>query len=205
MSDKFFRTGISELLKSILKEHKQHHRILGIPDPLFFRPAGNEVFRSIRFGQELGTPLGVAAGPHSQLSRNIIAAWLCGARYIELKTIQTLDELEIRDSLDEYVNAWVLIHLLHHYLELPGKPGLIFNMSAGYNLEGILKNNVQQFFAGMLDAGKAISEKKMELSAIYPGISQINIPARISDNITLSTMHGCPPDEIEEIPHHHQT
>ena len=33
-----------------------------------------------------------AAGPHTQLAVNIIAAWLCGARYIELKTIQTLDE-----------------------------------------------------------------------------------------------------------------
>ena len=47
-----------------------------------------------RYGQMLETPLGVAAGPHTQLSQNIIAAWLCGARYMELKTVQTLDELD---------------------------------------------------------------------------------------------------------------
>ena len=41
------------------------------------------------------TPLGVAAGPHTQLSQNILAAWLCGARYIELKTVQVLDELNV--------------------------------------------------------------------------------------------------------------
>ena len=25
------------------------------------------------------------------------------------------------------------------------------------------------------------------------------IPARLSDNLTVSTMHGCPPDEVESI------
>ncbi|MCK7520856.1 MAG: hypothetical protein MZV64_25760 [Ignavibacteriales bacterium] len=30
-------------------------------------------------------------------------------------------------------------------------------------------------------------------------MDEIDIPCRISDNITLSTMHGCPADEIEDI------
>ncbi len=68
------------------------------------------------------------------MAHNIIASWLVGARYIELKTVQTLDELEvtkpcidmedegyncewsqelkIQDSYDEYLNAWILIHIL---------------------------------------------------------------------------------------------
>ena len=50
-----------------------------------------------RYGQLLETPLGVAAGPHTQLSQNLIAAWLTGARYMELKTVQVLDELERRE------------------------------------------------------------------------------------------------------------
>ena len=43
-----------------------------------------------RYGQTLDTPIGVAAGPHTQLAQNIICAWLTGARYLELKTVQTL-------------------------------------------------------------------------------------------------------------------
>lgn len=221
MSDKFSGIQCDTLLKMLLEDHRRNRQMLGIPEELFYRPSLKEPFRSLRFGQSLGTPLGVAAGPHSQMSQNILAAWLCGARYIELKTIQTLDELEvskpcidmqdegyncewsqelkIHQSIDEYVNAWVLIHVLHHYLGFPGSPEVIFNMSAGYNMEGILKENVQSFFAAMTDAEEWIDRKKKTLAAVYPEIDQIRIPAAISDNITLSTMHGCPPDEIEKI------
>jgi putative selenate reductase len=40
-------------------------------------------------------PVGPAAGPHTHLAQSIVSAWLVGARYIELKTVQVLDELEI--------------------------------------------------------------------------------------------------------------
>ena len=70
------------------------------------------------------------------MAQNIIVSWLVGARLIELKTIQTLDELDVSkpcidiedegynvewsqelkvyESFDEYLRAWVLIHALHH-------------------------------------------------------------------------------------------
>ena len=68
-----------------------------------------ESLHTERFGQRLDAPLGVAAGPHTQLAQNIVGAWLCGARYIELKTIQTLDELDISkpciDMQDEGYNC----------------------------------------------------------------------------------------------------
>ena len=62
-----------------------------------------------RYGQLLETPLGVAAGPHTQLSQNLISAWLTGARYLELKTVQVLDEIEVTkpciDMTDEGYNC----------------------------------------------------------------------------------------------------
>ena len=102
------------------------------------------------------------------MAQNIVAAWLCGARYIELKTVQTLDvlnvskpcidmedegynvewsqELRIHQSFDEYLRAWVLIHALHHKLGFPGmSPGVVFNLSVGYDLKGIRKPNMQWF------------------------------------------------------------
>ncbi len=221
MSDKFYRISIERLYQWILNEEKDG-KIFGIYKENIFTPSESDVFRHRRYGQLLETPLGVAAGPHTQMAQNIIAAWLTGSRYIELKTVQTLDELEvskpcidmedegyncewsqelkIRDSFDEYLNAWVLIHLLKHKFGWnQNELGVIFNMSVGYNLEGILKPNVQWFFDKMNDCSAELEEKILQLENLYPQIHEINIPSQISNNITLSTMHGCPADEIESI------
>lgn len=219
-TDKFYPTPLKKLLSLILNQEKQGH-ILGIPKELFYVPKDENNISFERFGKKLDTPIGVAAGPQSQLSQNIIGAWLGGARYIELKTVQTLDELEvakpcidmrdegyncewsqelkIQQTFDEYLNAWIIIHVLNHKFGWNADAATIFNMSVGYNLEGILNENVQWFFDKM-NYCKEEKEAKIEsLKEIYPQITEIEIPNQISDNITLSTMHGCPPDEIEKI------
>ena len=43
------------------------------------------------FSNRLGCLVGPAAGPNTQLAQNILSAYLCGFRFIELKTVQTLD------------------------------------------------------------------------------------------------------------------
>ena len=221
----FSPVPIETLFHLIQTDFSLHQEIFGIPESLFFNPDISPDISMKMFGKKLQTPIGVAAGPHTQMAQNIISAWLCGARYIELKTIQTLDELEIskpcidmqdegyncewsqelriEESIDEYVKAWVLIHLLHYKFGFKSSsPGVIFNMSVGYNYEGILKDNVQKFLQSMSDCSVLKNEMMDKLSAFYPAIRQIEIPDRISDNITLSTMHGCPPDEIEKIGHY---
>ncbi|MCD4792000.1 MAG: putative selenate reductase subunit YgfK [Bacteroidales bacterium] len=223
MTDKFTPTPIKQLLQIILKQIDASNSLFGIQKELFFIPRKDDSFRSYRFGQLLETPIGVAAGPHTQLSQNIVAAWLTGARYIELKTVQTLDELEVSkpcidmqdegyncewsqelklsQSFDEYLNAWILIHILKDKLNIGSKtePGFIFNMSVGYNMEGIMQDNVQWFFEKMNNASAELEQKINEIKDIYPNVINLNINSKISDNITLSTMHGCPPHEIEQI------
>ncbi|MDB4303248.1 DUF559 domain-containing protein, partial [Desulfosarcina sp.] len=161
-----------------------------------------------------------------QMSQNIISAWLCGARFMELKTIQTLDELEvskpcidmqdegyncewsqelkIHESYEQYLNAWIIIHVLKHKFAWNESEelGTIFNMSVGYDLQGILNENVQWFFDKMKNCSKEKKQKIDEIMDLYPEINKIIIPDDISNNITLSTMHGCPPDEIEKIGHY---
>jgi putative selenate reductase len=221
MSDKFYRISIERLFNWILAEEKEG-RIFGIYKENIFTPNEDDPFKLKRYGKILETPLGVAAGPHTQMAQNIIASWLTGSRYIELKTVQTLDELEvtkpcidmedegyncewsqelkIKESFDEYLNAWIIIHILKHKFGWKSKEiGVIFNMSVGYNLEGILKQNVQWFFDKMNDCTAELEERKSQLEKLYPAVREINIPAQISNNITLSTMHGCPADEIESI------
>ncbi len=129
MTDKFSIISLRQLTGLIINQYDTTKEILGIPDELFFKPKESDPFRSHRYGQLLETPVGVAAGPHTQLAQNIVAAWLTGARYIELKTVQTLDELEvskpcidmqdegyncewsqelkIEQSIDQYLNAWI--------------------------------------------------------------------------------------------------
>ena len=155
-------------MKWILEDEKKG-QIFGIHKDLFYVPKTTDPFRMRRYGQLMETPIGVAAGPHTQLSQNLIAAWLTGARYLELKTIQVLDELEVAkpcidmadegyncewsqelkldQSFDEYLNAWIVLHVLKDKFGWgdPGEPGFIFNMSVGYNLEGILSPTVQRF------------------------------------------------------------
>ena len=108
--------------------------------------------------------------------------------------------LKIQQSFEEYLRAWVLIHVLNHVLELnPNGPRMIFNMSVGYNLEGILKPNVQWFFDKMQNAGDDMERCIQEVAAFFPEARDISIPSRLSDSITLSTMHGCPPEEVGKI------
>ncbi|MBC8491760.1 MAG: putative selenate reductase subunit YgfK, partial [Candidatus Marinimicrobia bacterium] len=135
MSEYFSTIPIRQLLTQILKSEAKGS-IFGIYQSQFYIPNKKDVYRVSMFDQLLETPIGVAAGPHTQLAQNIISAWLCSARYIELKTVQTLDEIEvskpcidiqdegyncewsqelkIEESFHEYLKAWIIIHILRH-------------------------------------------------------------------------------------------
>ena len=221
-SDKFWCCDIERLLRWILEEEKTG-QIFGISKELFFVPRETDPFRMRRYGQLLETPLGVAAGPHTQLSQNVISAWLTGARYLELKTVQVLDEIEVTkpcidmtdegyncewsqelkldQSFDEYLNAWIVLHILKDRFGWgsPEERGFIFNMSVGYNMQGILSPTVQRFLNRMQDCSGEKAEKIERLARFYPRVKVLDIPDCISDNLTISTMHGCPPDEVEKI------
>jgi putative selenate reductase len=166
---------MEQLTDWVFTELEEKDSIFGIQRRAFFKPSEADRFRLTNYGQTLETPFGVAAGPATQMAQNIIVSWLVGARFIELKTIQTLDELDVNkpcidiedegynvewsqelkvhQSFDEYLRAWVLIHALHHKLGFPGTaPGMIFNMSVGYDLQGILQPNVQWYLDVMNDS-----------------------------------------------------
>ncbi len=222
MSDRFHPLSMEQLTSWVFTELEQKGSIFNVPASAVFVPRPDHRFRRRELGVELDTPWGVAAGPHTQMAQNIVAAWLAGARLIELKTVQTLDELEVNkpcidvedegynvewsqelrvhESFDEYLRAWVLVHALHRALGFPGeRPGVVFNMSVGYNLEGIRRPNVQWYLDAMADASAWLPAYVDVVARRFPAVREVDIPARISDSVTLSTMHGCPPDEIERI------
>jgi len=210
--------ALDRLARWIFEGLERQDTVLGIPKQNFQIP--HPRLAREMFGHTVAAPLGVAAGPHTQLAQNIVASWLCGARFIELKTVQILDEIEVsrpcidamdetyncewsqelklEDSFTEYLHGWVLLHALAHRMGLRG-PGTHFSMSVGYNLEGIQHPRVQKFIADMRDAGPRLAEAIDIVARVYPAVRDIAIPTELSNQITLSTMHGCPPAEIERI------
>lgn len=209
-----------QLLTWLLCDIKKGHA-LGIPKKLFFSPKSTDPFRLERYGKMLETPVGVAAGPHTQMAHNLIASWLCGARYLELKTVQVLDsitvtkpcinmadegyncewsqELNLEASFNEYLKALVIVYILHDYLGFEGDPGVLFNMSAGYSMEGILSPTMQRFLDKMQSCPEEILQLKKELAPLYPRVMDLPIPDYVSRDLTISCMHGCPPEEVEKI------
>jgi putative selenate reductase len=223
MSDLLRVQPFDLLLRRILTEYEHSRSIFGIHESLWRRPRGDAAYATPGFfGKHLATPIGPSAGPHTQLSQNIIAAWLCGGHFIELKTVQIMDELviprpcidmedegynvewsqelKLEESAQEYINAWAAIHVLRRLLGWDDAPfGTIFDMSVGYNLEGIKTPRMTRFMDQMADASAELVEIHDILRAQFPQVADLSIPSRIVNSVTLSTMHGCPPDEIERI------
>lgn len=187
------------------------------------------------FEEKIESPFGPAAGPNTQLAQNIIASYVAGSRFFELKTVQDMDgpdlaacvakpcitahdecyncewstELYVHQAFDEYVKAWFICKILAKELGLGDPDGFVFNMSVGYDLEGIKREKVDRYIDGMKDASDTeVFKNAMEVSlkAVRDGkLKNVDedfirsIPSRISESITESTLHGCPPDEIERI------
>lgn len=233
IDDRFRVCDHARLLQSLLTQVENGGEVLGIPRAAFFTPSADDSFASTRYGRRLETPVGVAAGPHAQLARNLVAAWLCGSRYFELKTVQVLDELDItkpcidmtdegyncewsqelnlEESFDEYLYGLLSIlalrHKLNQGLDHPNAsdgrdPGFVFNMSAGYDLAGITSAKMVRFLDRMQHCPDEIHVAATRLAAVYPPLADITLPDGVSDNLTISTMHGCPPSEVEAIARH---
>ncbi|HEX2865579.1 MAG TPA: putative selenate reductase subunit YgfK [Ignavibacteriales bacterium] len=244
MSELMKPLRLKELLEWILSEYLYQRSIFGIPEEKFFYKKKNSSVNI--FNQKLDLPLGPAAGPHTQMSQNIVSAYLCGARFFELKTVQKLDnlrlekpcidaedeaynvewsqELSLSDSFSEYLKAWFLIHFLKESFGFSRlrENGFIFNMSVGYDLEGIKSQRMDSFLEGLKDASaselfdeyrniilslthtklfEAFQECLKGSEGLLERLINVfeNIPSNVSNSVTLSTMHGCPPGEIERI------
>ncbi|MGN8820244.1 putative selenate reductase subunit YgfK [Atopobiaceae bacterium HCP3S3_A4] len=229
MSDIMRPMPFAQLMDWILSEYAEQGSIFG-ESRIVKKRTGHA--RPI-FDEKIETPYGPAAGPNTQLAQNIVASYVTGARFFELKTVQKMDgaelsacvnkpcilasdegyncewstELTVHDAFGEYVKAWVAIKLLAKELGLGDPDGFVFNMSVGYDLEGIKTEKVDTFIDQMMDATgtpafeEAIAWAKGNLDR-FQNVDEAfisSITPHISHSITESTLHGCPPDEIERI------
>ena len=63
-------------------------------------------------------------------------------------------EYTLEKAYDEYLKAWIIVHLIQALMRNGRieEDGFIFNMSVGYNLEGIKQPKMQKFINSMMDS-----------------------------------------------------
>jgi putative selenate reductase len=216
----------ADLVRRIQREAETSQAIFDLPVRKWHVPDPELDFSALHFGRPASTPVGPAAGPHTQLAQNIVLAWLAGSRIIELKTVQVNDRLEIprpcihvpnigynvewsqellvSESLMEYAKAAYLIEILkttRAFGVFPTDHGLdtVFDISVGYDLEGISGDKVTGFIQGMKEPAALFDALRGELPEDLAEHRDLELPPFISDCVTLSTFHGCPADQIEGI------
>lgn len=91
MSDIMTPIPFSNLMNWILTEQKKNNTVFGVHKAYYAK----EKLTQTIFGRKLETPIGPAAGPHTQLAQNIVAAYYAGSRFFELKTVQIMDGAEL--------------------------------------------------------------------------------------------------------------
>ena len=86
MSDLMTCMPFGHIMNWIKQEKEESGTIFGVHK---FYKAGARPQLTI-FERPLETEVGPAAGPNSQLAQNIIASYVAGARFFELKTVQQI-------------------------------------------------------------------------------------------------------------------
>ena len=229
MSDIMRPMPFAQLMDWVLTEYKNQGSIFGVSK--LVKHAGDRALPI--FEEKIESPYGPAAGPHTQLAQNIVAAYAAGARFFELKTVQIMDgeelskcvskpcitagdecyncewstELTVPQAYAEYVKAWWACKLLARELGLGGPDGFVFNMSVGYDLAGIQSEKIDKYIEGMKDASNSeVWKECLDWSLANLGrFEKVDegyvkaVSPQVSRSITESTLHGCPPDEIERI------
>ena len=224
MSERMYPIPFNELMNWITTEYATQGEIFGIHKAYY---AGGKSLPI--FGEKIETPFGPAAGPNSQLSQNIIAAYMAGARFFELKTCQKMDgeelaaciprpciwtkdegynqewstELTIPQAQNEYIKAWCALKLISKKFGFGDPDGFVFNMSVGYDYEGVKGPKIDSYINNMKDASNSEQFKEClaVLTEMFPEEKDYiaSISPNVSRSVTVSTLHGCPPQEIERI------
>ena len=91
MSDIMRPMPFAHLMNWILGEYRTTQSIFGV-SKLTRRGDGKAL---PIFDEKIETPFGPAAGPHTQLAQNIVAAYAAGSRFFEVKTVQIMDGEEL--------------------------------------------------------------------------------------------------------------
>ena len=212
------------LLRRTLREAERERKVFDLPARRFWRGSADLDLAVAVHGRRVANPVGPAAGPHGQMAQNVLLSWLAGGRFVELKTVQANDrltvprpcidmetvgynvewsqELRLQESLREYVKGSMLVDVarargLLGRADDPLRDEPVFDLSVGYDLAGIRSPEVRAWIASMKDARAEVEALRVEIPDDLRPLRDLDFRAALSDQVTLSTFHGCPAGEIE--------
>lgn len=188
MSDKMIPISFEQLLKRLLQEYKKSNSFLAVP---------------VKRNTDINyiSKIGPAAGPHTQLAGNIVAAYGAGASHFELKTVQIMEgealgivkpciystqevyntewstELTVKEATEEYIKAYLLLQILIKEFHLGNPEKFHFIMSVGYNLSGIQSEKIDNFIENMKNASET-KEWKKDIAYILKNLSMFKYVTR---------------------------
>lgn len=235
MSDTMKSLSFEYLIEDSLQDYYTKGKMLEIDKKDFFTNVNDNLKMSFN-NEYLRYPIGPAAGPHTQLAQNLLSGYITGARFFELKTVQVIDgkemqsmiekpcidvknvgynvewstELTVEEAANEYIKGSVLLQVMAVELGLSDVKDFVFNISVGYNLEGIQSQKISDF----IDILKEAKDTKIFKECIEVLKNNINkfkkfklddidkISSKITNTVTLSTMHGAKAEEILDIARH---
>jgi len=219
MSKQITPIPFRELMRWITAEYQRDGSVFGVTKPFKATPRKLPIF-----GEFIETPVGPAAGPHTQFAQNIIAAYFAGARFFELETtrpsvsadgnpaIDAADEcyhyscpspLAPQQAFDEYVKAWCACKMMAKAYGLGDSEGFVFHMSVGGSLADIQSETTDTFLTRMMDAsGTPVFQECLEiLKEFFPEEADYidAISPRISRSVTLAADLNASAGDIEEM------
>ena len=230
MSRDLYPLSLRQLLAGAVREWERDRRILGLPAGRFWRAPGDVDLSDTVMGHRVATPLGPAAGPHTQLAGNIVLGWLAGGRVFELKTVQALDalniprpcidmatvgynvewsqELALEQSLREYAKAHLALAILGRWeplREVLGEPGPhLFELSVGYDLAGLRGGKMTDFLARAADITALVDALREEVPPPLRRLADAPVPGGGGDGAVdpLQGLRRAPHDPRlgEEVP-----
>ena len=156
-------------------------------------------------------------------------SWLGGSRLFELKTVQIIDDLEIQrpcidmqtigyniewsqeltvaQSLTEYVKASMLLEILGGGNRWPDFIGptrvpTCSTCRSATTWRASRRTRSPASSAACATRPTEIEALRPEITGPWAPFADLDFNSHVADTLTLSTFHGCPPDEIESITKH---
>lgn len=217
MSKQITPIPFRELMRWITTEYQQNGSVFGVAKPFQATPRKLPIF-----GEYIETPIGPAAGPHTQFAQNIVAAYFAGARFFELETVGTEpvegtalidaeDEcshngcpssLPAEEAFAEYVKAWCACKIMAKVYGLGDGEGFVFHMSVAGDSAALQSDVINTYLDHMADAsGTAeFNDCLTVLKEFFPEESAYidTISPRISRSVTLAADVKASAEDIEQ-------
>lgn len=232
MSEKMTCMPFGQLMDWVLTEHETKGTVFGVHRPYKADPAKDMQIFGRNLETPIGPAAGpntqlaqnIAASYYAgarffelktvqKMDGDELAACInrpCILAEDECYNCEWSTELYVPQAMGEYIKAWFMLHVMAKEFGLGSTDGFQFNISVGYDLAGIKEPKIDTFIENMKEAKdteifKECRQWLLEHADRFRHVTKEDIeaiPSNICNSATISTLHGCPPNEIESIANH---